>query len=346
MLEGSVPRFGAILAAQVVWGLGHTFTSGATQAWLADEVGDQAAGMLFARGAQLGQAGAFVGIAAGTALGTVSVPLPVFCGGVALAGLGCGLALVMPESRAARPPAEAPLRALATLVRRAASLARESRTIRLLLLVMLCYGLASEGLDRLWTARLLRGFPDIGASRWPPALWFGLAAALFKLLGIGSTAIASRVASRKSARASAGFLTGALAAVIGLAALFGLTGWFWAALAAFALIAAARAAIDPLYDGLLNAAIPDSRVRATLFSAAGQANAVGQITGGPLCGLAGRLWSVQAGLLASAVLLLPAPVAAAALAPQAARSLRDCAARARGRIIAGCRRSSCAPKKT
>ena len=311
VLEGSIPAFGAVLAAQVLWGVGYTFTSGATQAWLADEVGEERAAPLFARGAQVGQIGALAGIAASTALGSVSIPLPVVCGGLSLAALAGALALAMPESRRPRPRADAPLRAFVATVRRAAELARGSRTIRLLLLLVLCYGLASEGLDRLWTARLLQDFSVIAESRWPPALWFGAAAAAFKLLGIASTAVALRVAARGSARASAAFLTGAFGAVLGLAVLFALTGWFWTAVAAFALIAAIRAAIDPLYDGLMNAAIADSSVRATLFSASSQANAVGQITGGPLSGLAGRLWSVRAGLLASAILLLPAPGAAA-----------------------------------
>ncbi len=313
VLEGSVPMFGAILSAQVLVGVGYTFTSGATQAWLADEVGGERAAPLFARGAQVGQAGAFAGIVVSTALGVRSVPLPIVVGGLTMMALALALALTMPERAVARPPADAPLRAFAALARRAAALARESRTIRLLLVVILCYGLASEGIDRLWTARLLNGFTVIGPSRRPPALWFGAAAAAFNLLGIGSTALALRVASRAGGRTPAAFLAGAFAAIVALAALFALTAWFWAALAAFALIAAIRAAIDPLYDGLLNAAIPDSRVRATLFSASSQANAVGQITGGPLSGLAGRLWSVRAGLLVSAALLLPAPAASAAL---------------------------------
>jgi DHA3 family tetracycline resistance protein-like MFS transporter len=32
LVEGSVPRFWAVVLAQVVWGFGYTFTSGATQA--------------------------------------------------------------------------------------------------------------------------------------------------------------------------------------------------------------------------------------------------------------------------------------------------------------------------
>ena len=38
-LQGVVPSFGVILLAQVIWGIGYTFTSGATEAWLTDEIG-------------------------------------------------------------------------------------------------------------------------------------------------------------------------------------------------------------------------------------------------------------------------------------------------------------------
>ena len=40
LVEGFFPFFVPILLAQVIWGLGYTFTSGATQAWITDEIGD------------------------------------------------------------------------------------------------------------------------------------------------------------------------------------------------------------------------------------------------------------------------------------------------------------------
>src|SRR5512136_2735634 len=43
ILEGSFPLFLTILLAQVLWGLGYTFTSGATEAWITDEIGEEAA---------------------------------------------------------------------------------------------------------------------------------------------------------------------------------------------------------------------------------------------------------------------------------------------------------------
>ena len=44
IVEGSIPQFWAILLAQVIWGIGITFMSGAQEAWVADEVGPENAG--------------------------------------------------------------------------------------------------------------------------------------------------------------------------------------------------------------------------------------------------------------------------------------------------------------
>ena len=41
LVEGFFPSFLPILLAQIIWGLGYTFTSGATQAWITDEIGEQ-----------------------------------------------------------------------------------------------------------------------------------------------------------------------------------------------------------------------------------------------------------------------------------------------------------------
>ena len=71
LLEGLVPLFGAVLLSQVIWGLGYTFTSGASEAWISDEIGEEAAAQAFVRGAQLGTVGGLLGIVVGIALASV-----------------------------------------------------------------------------------------------------------------------------------------------------------------------------------------------------------------------------------------------------------------------------------
>ncbi|PWH14702.1 MAG: MFS transporter, partial [Anaerolineae bacterium] len=43
LIEGLFPFFPAIVLASGTWGFGYTFTSGATEAWLSDEIGEEAA---------------------------------------------------------------------------------------------------------------------------------------------------------------------------------------------------------------------------------------------------------------------------------------------------------------
>ena len=51
-LEGAIPTFAAVLAAQAVWGVGYTFISGALEAWIADEAPERDLGRVYLRGEQ------------------------------------------------------------------------------------------------------------------------------------------------------------------------------------------------------------------------------------------------------------------------------------------------------
>ncbi len=70
-----------ILLAQVIWGIGSTFTSGAEEAWITDEVGETRAANLFLRASQLGLIGGFSLRCIGTAIGNFNLRLPILIGG-------------------------------------------------------------------------------------------------------------------------------------------------------------------------------------------------------------------------------------------------------------------------
>ncbi|MGZ6389090.1 MAG: MFS transporter, partial [Ktedonobacterales bacterium] len=98
-LEGSVPRFGVILLAQVVWGIGVTFMDGAEQAWITDELGEARVGIAFLRGGQVGQvtgvARTIIGVAVANA---TRINIPILLGGGLLIVLGIVMFGIMPES--------------------------------------------------------------------------------------------------------------------------------------------------------------------------------------------------------------------------------------------------------
>ena len=76
LVNGSWPVFWVIMLAQVIWALGYTFTSGATQAWISDEVGEENAGAAFIRAAQWDQWGGIVGTIASVFIAVDLHPCP------------------------------------------------------------------------------------------------------------------------------------------------------------------------------------------------------------------------------------------------------------------------------
>ena len=97
MLAGSIPFFVAILLSQFIGGAGHTFLSGAAQAWIADESGETLASKAYMRGAQVGQVCSLIGIVVSTGLAHLQLNLPTIVGGGLFIGLAIFTAFTMPE---------------------------------------------------------------------------------------------------------------------------------------------------------------------------------------------------------------------------------------------------------
>ena len=183
LLEGSIPLFWAVLGAQVLWGIGYTFVSGALQAWLADEIGVEAAGPVFLRSAQVELIAGLVGTGASAWLARRWLQLPILFGGALYIALAAFMALIMPE-RGFRPtPAEEreTWKQMAATARAGLHAVRGNPALRIVVGLSLVTGLYSEGYDRLWTPHLLDSFNF-------PAL-FGLDDAViwFGIIGMGAT---------------------------------------------------------------------------------------------------------------------------------------------------------------
>ena len=98
LLEGFFPFFLPILLAQVIWGLGYTFTSGATQAWISDEIGEEPANKLFLRATQVGLFASLFGMGTAALVGAQNAALPIRVGGLGVMLIGVTLAFIMPET--------------------------------------------------------------------------------------------------------------------------------------------------------------------------------------------------------------------------------------------------------
>jgi len=304
LVEGSFAVFGAVALAQVLWGLGYTFTSGATEAWIADEVGEERAGEAFLRGSQMGTVGGLVAIPFSVAVGTLNVRLPILIGGGLLIGLALFLVLTMTEDGfAPTPPEERTTWGLMLkTVGDARQLVRRQPVLLVLLAIGFFYGLYSEGFDRLWTPHLLDNFDAPFAVE--PVIWLGALRGVGAALDLVATEFARRrVDVNRPAVLARVLMIMAGLIVAGLAG-FGLARSFWLAIGLNLVIDTLRGVTSPLQTAWLNLRIDDPQVRATIFSVSGQVDAIGQIVGGPAVGAVGNA-SIRAALVISAVLLTP-----------------------------------------
>ena len=186
VLEGALPVFATILVAQAIWGIGYTFTSGARQAWLADELEDGiGAGRIFLKGAQLEQIGALAGIALSVVLATISVALPLIVGGIMFGILAVALVVIMPERGfSSTPPINrTSWREMRTTFAAGVTTTRTHPVLMAIIAIELFTGASSEPFDRLWTLHMLEIFEFPSPWGLNSLAWFGVIGAGALLIG-------------------------------------------------------------------------------------------------------------------------------------------------------------------
>ncbi len=315
LVNGLWPVFWVIMTAQVLWGLGYTFTSGASQAWISDEVGEENAGSAYIRAARWDQWGGIVGTILSVILALVSIRIPILVGGALFLVLGIYLVLFMPEDGYAPQPLDSSTRwqQFFGIFRQGVSVLKIRPALIGILAAGFIFGLYSEGYDRLWQAHILERFNlptlnflhlrfddiEMTATFWNAA---------FKLVLLGLAAFATKIAEKrlhhpKINTLARGLLLLSLVLFAGLIG-FALAGNLLAALACALLIGVTREVIYPVYTTWVNHHLP-ANVRATVLSFSSQMDAVGQTLGGPIVGVVAKQVSITAGLLTSSAMLAP-----------------------------------------
>lgn len=309
MAVGLVSAPWLIIALWAFWGLSYTFTSGAYEAWITDEVGSENLGSLFLRGQRISYAGAVAGLVLQVALGTWSLKAGVIVGGAITVVPGLLCIFLMPETGFRRRPGgerASAVREFGTTAAGGARFAWAQRVVLLLIAVQLFMGMSSEAFDRLKEAHFLRdvGLPAVGDL--DPVIWFGIFWLAGLLLGFVAIGRLIKRVERGGRETITRFLFAFTAMELVTMLVFALTGSIWVAIAALLGVFFARDLAGPLYTTWLNEQITDSSVRATVLSISGQANAIGQAAGGPVLGAIGNVWGIRAALAGGAIVIAPA----------------------------------------
>ncbi|MCG7346309.1 MFS transporter [Sporosarcina sp. ACRSL] len=308
MIEGIFPLFAAVIFSQIAWGIGYTFTSGAQQAWIADEIGEERASLAFIRGAKVGKLGQLIAIPLSILVGYYMINLPIIIGGFCMLGLAIYLLFFMEENNFK------PLRSgkrvstwksMKGNMQKIVVYSKASFVMRMLLLIALFIGLYSEGFDRLWMTH----FIDVSAlatfTNEQLVLFMGGLQLIVVLLSFTVLHFMNRSAIHLNLRHIyvALFIGSALivTSLIG----FAFSAFVVSLLVFYVLIQVTRQVMYPLEDIWLNKIIPDSSTRATFFSVKGQIDAIGQIGGGPIIGVIASRFAVKIAILVSACFVMP-----------------------------------------
>jgi DHA3 family tetracycline resistance protein-like MFS transporter len=297
-----------MLGSNVLWGIGYTFTSGATEAWITDEIGEDAVGPVFLRSGQMWMVGGLAGTLASVSLGLIHIQLPMVLAGIGMILLAGTLVFLMPERHMHVTPKEerSSFGHMLHTAREGLKVARQRQVARTVILVMLIVGLASEAFDRLNTPSILNrfDFPELFGTD-DPVIWFGAAGIVGTLLGLAASEVFKRKNPEALGVGTPARLLAVLTAVeIVAVVVFALAGSLWLAFAMLWLRGVTGTLIGPVQGAWLNRNL-DSATRATVLSMTGQANAIGQVVGGPVLGWVGSAVSIRAALLGSALTLTP-----------------------------------------
>ena len=307
LVEGFFPAFLPILLAQVIWGLGYTFTSGATQAWISDEVGEEAANKLFLRGTQVGLFASLIGMGLAMLVGANNVALPIQIGAVGVVLIGITLSAVMPETGFHPTPREDrnTWQHMWHTFKQGANAVRSRPRLMNIVFIGLFYGLYSEGFDRLWVKHLLDNFEL-------PVLFGNNQVAFFAALRVAGailTILAVRFVEKRVDSTSSLAIGRALLIVTGAISIalvgFAFSPLLGLSLGLYLVVSVLRNVHIPLQTGWVNQKL-DPQVRATVHSMFGQVDAIGQVMGGPIVAGIASLTSAVVSLVTSGLLLTPA----------------------------------------
>jgi len=303
-LAGSVA---VVIAAAALMGFGWTFVSGAEDAWLYDEVGEEGVRGAYQRGAQAGRIGSLLGIGAALGLALIDLRAPIVAGGAALIALAVALAALMPET-GFRPASRDELGAVRTMVRTGREgygLIRARPLLMLIVAIAFFTGLSSEGIDRLWEAHLLVdiGMPSLAGL--DPVVWFAVLGAGILLLSIGVAQPLVRRFERLDSREAARLLLALDAVTIAGMLAFAWAGSFALAVGVYMATRLFRSLGGPVYSAWVNSSVDDSRVRATVISMTNLGDSAGQWGGGPALGALGNAFGIRTALAAGAFALAP-----------------------------------------
>jgi DHA3 family tetracycline resistance protein-like MFS transporter len=286
-----------IFVAQIIWGFGYTFISGALDAWVSDETDNQDIEHTFIKANTISKVMTIIGIIGAFGLGIIDVRLPMFVSGILYILLSFFLMVFMKEHAFRKKMNHS----MVDQFRLGLKHVFRHPMLKIFVVTAFLLGLYSEGIDRLEEFIILDKVEMTFLKDLPSIYIVSMMHMMMAILGVIMLLIVKRYV-KEGIKTYQWFFVLILLMSLGLL-VFAYMGNAYVSLLGFFFFRMTRQGIDPLYTSVMARQTP-SNIKATVMSTFGQIDGIGQILSGILMTTLAFILGTQAILTVTATILL------------------------------------------
>ncbi|AUD62356.1 hypothetical protein BK010_01695 [Tenericutes bacterium MO-XQ] len=286
-----------IFIAQIIWGFGYTFISGALDAWVSDETDNIGIEHTYIAANTISKIMTIVGIIGAFGLGLIDIRLPMLISGLLYVGLSLFLMVIMKEHAFKKEMNHSMIHQFKLGLKHIF----KHPMLRIFVITAFLLGLYSEGIDRLEEFIILDKVDTTIFSNLPSIYIVSMMHMMMAILGVIMLLIVKKYV-KEGIKTYQWFLALILLMSLGLF-VFAYMGNPYLSLLGFFFFRMTRQGIDPLYTSIQAREVP-SNIKATVMSTFGQIDGIGQILSGILMTTLAFVLGTQAILTVTATILL------------------------------------------
>lgn len=299
LLEISSLKFLWIFIAQIVWGFGYTFISGALDAWVSDETHNEGIEQTYILGNAVSKWMTILGIIAALVFGIINIRLPMFIAAMLFIATSFLLIFIMKEHVKPEKSSHSMIHQFTLGVKHIF----HHPLLKIFVITAFLLGLFSEGIDRLEEFMILDRVKDTWFSELPSIYIVSIMHMVVAILGVLMLSMIKKYVS-EGIKTYQWFFILLIFMSVGLL-IFAYIPQAYIAMLGFFFFRMTRQGLDPLYTSIQAREIP-SHIKATVMSTFGQIDGIGQIASGLLMTTLALLLGTKSILTVTALILLVA----------------------------------------
>lgn len=302
ILEGLTVSFFIIFIAQIIWGLGYTFISGALDSWVSDETNNINIEKTLITATQIYQILSIFGIILAGVIGMINIRYAIYLSGILFILIGLISITYMKEHNFEKTiHNENIFKSYYIQLIQGIKHIKKNKVLKYMFVIMLFFGLFSEGIDRTYEIHILNDLAFRNFLNLQPIWIIAIVNSIVIIIGyIILEYVKKHIKNNKHLALWASSFTYIM--IIGVI-VFGFVYNKYIAVSGFLLFSIAREGINPLLNSILINNTP-SKIKATVLSGFGQLDAIGQLLSGALMVSISLGFGLYGIYLATALLLL------------------------------------------